>query len=64
MKVIQVDDLPDELVQALERIAQTFRERCGPQDVEVKEKPQAPRQLPVWPGTGVGTLTRSDIYER
>jgi hypothetical protein len=59
MKVIDVEGLPDEIVQALEQIVQALRERVG----LGQEAPRRQVDLPVWPGTVLGRLTREEIYE-
>ena len=59
MKVLNVEGLPDEIVQALKRTVQAFRERA---DIR-QEAPRRQGDLPVWPGTVLGRLTREEIYE-
>ena len=57
--MMNVKWLPDEIVQALEQIVQAFRERVG-----AAPEPRLPVDIPVWPGTVMGRLTREEIYER
>jgi len=56
MRVINVEGLPDEIVQALERIVQAFRERVG-----AGPEPRLPVGIPVWPGMVLGRLTRGTL---
>lgn len=58
MKVIDVEGLPEPVAQALETVVQTLRRELHEQ---VERRPQI--ELPVWPGTVHGRLTREEIYE-
>jgi hypothetical protein len=61
MQTIDVHDLPEPVARAIEVMVQTIRTQTprgsNPQD----QSP--PPQLPLWPGTVIGTLRRREIYE-
>jgi hypothetical protein len=57
MKTINVEALPEPVARALEAMVQALREQLA------KDQKKAPRKLPVWSGTVIGSLTREEIYD-
>ena len=58
MKTINVDNIPEPVVRAMEAVVETLREQF--RDVE---KPRHRVELPVWPGKVLGNLSRTEIYQ-
>jgi hypothetical protein len=58
MKTINVDNIPEPVVHAMEVVVQTLREQFREAD-----KPRPQGDLPVWPGMVVGSLSRTEIYQ-
>jgi len=58
MKTINVDNIPEPVVRAMEAVVQTLREQF--QDTG---KPRPRVELPVWPGKIIGSLSRTEIYQ-
>jgi hypothetical protein len=58
MRTINVDNIPEPVVRAMEVVVQTLREQLH--DVD---KPRPRVELPVWPGEVVGSLSRTEIYQ-
>lgn len=60
MKSIDVEGLPEPVAQALASMADVLRHQLtAPEHRESR----APVDLPLWPGTVKGGLTREEIYE-
>jgi len=60
MQSINVEGLPEPIVRAVEVMVQALREQLTK---EQKEETKEPPELPVWPGTVIGFLTREEIYD-
>jgi hypothetical protein len=60
MKAIDVEGLPEPIVQALAAIADALRHHLTNGGLG---EPRAPVDLPLWPGKVNGDLTREEIYE-
>jgi hypothetical protein len=58
MKTINVDDIPEPVIRAMEVVVQTLREQFHD-----AEKPRPQVDLPTWPGNVVGNLSRTEIYQ-
>jgi hypothetical protein len=58
MKTINVDNIPEPVVRAMEVVVQTLRQQFH--DAE-KLRPRV--DLPVWPGKVTGNLSRTEIYQ-
>lgn len=58
MKTIDVDNLPEPVVKAMEVVVQTLREQFHP-----AEKPRVRVELPTWPGNVLGNLSRTELYD-
>jgi hypothetical protein len=58
MKTINVDNIPEPVVRAMEVVVQTLREQF-----HEAEKPRPQVDLPIWPGTVFGNLSRTEIYQ-
>jgi hypothetical protein len=60
MKTIELDveGVPEPLVQAVKKMVETLREQFRGNEGE-----RPPVELPVWPGKVIGSLTRDEIYE-
>jgi hypothetical protein len=57
MEHINVEGLPEPVARALEAMVQALREQLA------KDQKKEPGELPVWPGTVIGSLTREEIYD-
>jgi hypothetical protein len=57
METINVEGLPEPVARALAAMVQALREQLA------KDQKTEPRELPVWPGTVIGSLTREEIYD-
>jgi hypothetical protein len=62
MVSIDVHDLPEPIAQAIAAMVDTIRIRVSESQLKPTQKDQ-PAQLPVWPGTTLGSLRRSEIYD-
>jgi hypothetical protein len=58
MKTINVDNIPEPVIRAMEVVVQTLREQFHD-----AEKPRSQVDLPIWPGKVVGSLDRTEIYQ-
>jgi hypothetical protein len=57
METINVEGLPEPVARALEAVVQALREQL------TKDQKKEPSELPLWPGTVIGSLTREEIYD-
>jgi hypothetical protein len=57
MDYINAEGLPELVARAVEVMVQALREQLA--EGQKKE----PGELPVWPGTVIGSLTREEIYD-
>ena len=57
MEHINVEGLPEPVARAVQAMVQALREHLA------KEQKKEFAELPVWPGTVIGSLTREDIYD-
>jgi hypothetical protein len=57
MENINVEGLPEPVARAIEAMIQALREQLA------KDQKKEPADLPVWPGTVIGSLTREEIYD-
>lgn len=57
MENINVEGLPEPLAIAVAAMVQALREQLA------KHQKKEPAELPVWPGTVIGSLTREEIYD-
>ncbi len=57
MEHINVEGLPEPVARAAQAVVQALREQLA------KEQKKEPAELPVWPGTVIGSLTREEIYD-
>lgn len=57
MKTIDVEDLPEPVAQAVAAMVEALRQQLAKKE----EKPKRV-ELPSWPGTVIGSLSRKDIY--
>jgi 4'-phosphopantetheinyl transferase EntD len=57
MESINVEGLPEPVARAVQAMVQALREQLA------HDQQKAPRELPVWPGTVIGSLTREEIYD-
>ena len=62
MDAIDVRDFAEPVARAIESMVSTLREqyKVAPKREAGKKRH---RELPVWPGTVIGCLTRDEIYE-
>ncbi len=62
MKTLNVEGLPEPVVRALQTVVETLR---GEHHVEPEDHHAKPtrRELPVLPGTVIGSLSRKEIYK-
>lgn len=58
MKTINVDNIPEPIVRAMETVVETLR-----QQFHDTEKPRHPIELPVWSGKVIGNLSRTEVYQ-
>ena len=56
MEQIDVSDLPEPLARAIEAMVESVRHQLHP---HIKHA----RELPLWEGEVIGSLTREEIYE-
>jgi hypothetical protein len=56
MESINVEGLPEPVARAVQAMVQALREQLA------HDQKKAPGELPVWPGTVIGSLTREEIY--
>ena len=59
MQNIDVHDLPEPVAKAIEVMVQTLRNQAAAE----KGPRSVPTQLPSWPGTVIGKLSRTEIYD-
>lgn len=61
MRTIDVNGLPESMVQALERVVEAYRDESGEQN----GKAETPRRVTLRsrPGKVIGGLSRAEIYE-
>jgi hypothetical protein len=57
MENINVEGIPEPVARAVQAMVQALREQLA------KEQKKEPGELPVWPGTVIGALTREEIYD-
>ena len=57
MKTINVDDIPEPIVRAMESVLETLRQQFHDAD-----KPRHRVELPDWPGKVIGSLSRTELY--
>ena len=57
MENINVEGLPEPVARAVQAMVQALREQLA------KEQKKEPGELPFWPGTVIGSLTREEIYD-
>lgn len=57
MEHINVEGLPEPVARAVAAMVQTLREALAQGEKKI------PGELPVWPGTVIGSLTREEIYD-
>jgi 4'-phosphopantetheinyl transferase EntD len=58
MKTINVDNIPEPVIQAIEVVVRTLREKAGDPAGQ-----HPPVELPIWPGGVAGSLSRAEIYQ-
>ncbi len=58
MQTIDVHDLPEPIARAIAAMVEAVRQRLAPPAI----RPPS-RELPRWPGTVLGTLSREEIYD-
>lgn len=58
MKQINVEGLPEAVVEAIEALVEALRAEFGSSETRGRRV-----ELPKWPGKVIGTLTREEIYE-
>jgi len=58
MKTINVDNIPEPVVRAMETVVETLREQF-----HGVEKPRHQVELPIWPGKIIGNLSRTEVYQ-
>ena len=58
MKTINVDNIPEPVVRAMEAVVETLREQFHD-----FEKPRYRVELPIWPGKVIGSLSRTELYQ-
>ena len=63
MKTLNIEDLPEHVARALENMVRALCDQFGKNQEKDKDKKKEKRELPVWPGTVIGRLSREEIYD-